>query len=390
MIEIYLGGGPSHLDMFDLKPHAPKEVRGPFQPVDTIVPGIQISEHLPYLTQIADRMAIVRSGTHHNPSHLPASHLMQTGYPQAPNVDARANSHPGSGAVASRLLGPYRPGLPAYVAVPKALFFGAPAYLGFSFGPFVTDGDTTAFDFDAKSLRLDQGLTLDRLHSRHDLLGRFDRFRRKADLHGEFAGFDSFSQQAIDLVTSDAAARAFRLKDEPPEIRERYGWTSAGQNYLLARRLVEAGVTFVTCMSGGNWDTHVDNFNILKNSSLPRFDRGLAALIADLDERGLSDEVLIVALGEFGRTPVINKHAGRDHWPGAMSVVYAGGGLKMGQLIGETDSQGASPKSRPYTPGDILSTIYEAVGIDWSQTFVDASGRTMSVLPEGRPIAELF
>lgn len=390
VIQIYLGGGPSHLDMFDLKPDAPQEVRGPFQPVETVVPGIRISEHLPYLTQVADRMSIVRSGTHHNPSHLPASHLMQTGYPQAPNVDARANSHPGSGAVASRLLGPFRAGLPAYVAVPRSLFFGAPAYLGASYGPFVTDGDTTAFDFEAKSLRLDPELTLGRMQSRHDLLGQFDRLRRDADVQGEFAGIDSFSRQAIDLVTSEAAANAFRLKEEPPEIRERYGWTSTGQNFLLARRLVEAGVTFVTCMSGGNWDTHVDNFNILRNSSLPRFDRGLAALIADLDERGLSDEVLVVAFGEFGRTPVINKDAGRDHWPGAMSVIFAGGGLRMGQVVGETDSHGAAPKSQPHSPGDILSTIYEAAGIDRSRTFVDASGRTMPVLPEGKPIAELF
>jgi hypothetical protein len=390
VIQIYLGGGPSHLDMYDLKPNAPAEVRGPFQPIDTVVPGIQISEHLPYQAQIADRLTIIRSGTHHVSSHSPASHLMQTGYPQAPNVDVRANSHPGAGAVVSRLLGPRTPGLPAYVAVPRPLFFGAPAYLGAGYGPFVTEGDTTAFDFQVRSLTLEGGLTLGRLTTRRSLLGEFDRFRRDLDLHGDLAGVDEFSRQAVDLVSSEAAARAFRLQDEPPEIRQRYGWTSAGQNYLLARRLVEAGVTFVTCVSGGQWDTHVDNFNILKENSLPRFDRAFAALIADLHERGLDKEVLVMAFGEFGRTPVINKDAGRDHWPGAMSILFAGGGLRMGQVIGATDSSGAAPVSSPVSPGDVLSTMYCALGIDRSVAFADPSGRTMPLLPEGKPIAELI
>lgn len=389
VIQVYLGGGPSHLDMYDLKPHAPAEVRGPFQPVETVVPGIQISEHLPYQARVTDKLTIVRSGTHHVPSHSPASHLMQTGYEQAPNVDARANSHPGAGAVVSRLLGPRQPGLPAYVAVPKPLFFGAAAYLGAGYGPFVTEGDTTAVDFQVRSLKLEDGLNLDRLGSRHSLMGQFDRFRRDLDLHGDLAGIDTFSRQAMDLVTSEAAAQAFRLADEPPEIRERYGWTPAGQNYLLARRLVEAGVTFVTCVSGGQWDTHVNNFNIMKDFSLPRFDRGFAALVADLYERGLDQEVLVMAFGEFGRTPVINKDAGRDHWPGAMSVLFAGGGLRMGQVVGETDSQGAAPKSSPLSPGDILSTMYDALGVDRSQSFLDASGRSMPLLPEGKPIAAL-
>lgn len=387
VIQIFLGGGPSHLDMYDLKPNAPLEIRGEFRPIPTSLPGEFLSEHLPHQAKILHRMAILRSGTHSVSSHLPGSHLMQTGHVQG-SPSAR-NQNPSTGSVVSRLRGANEPGLPAYVAVPRPASYGAAAYLGAAYNPFTTEFEPNSRNFRVRSLKLESGLTVDRLHSRQSLLGQFDRLRRDLDLDGNLAGMDSFSSQALQLVTSERAARAFRIGDEPEAVRERYGWTNIGQNCLLARRLVEAGVTYVSCLSGGGWDTHQNNFPELKNLSLPRYDQAIAALVGDLCERGLDREVLVMAFGEFGRTPIINKAAGRDHWPSAMSVLFAGGGLKMGQFVGSTDARGAYPTHRPATPGDILSTMYHAMGVDYRREFPDHSGRPIRVLPEGEPISQL-
>lgn len=388
VIQISMGGGPSHIDMYDLKPHAPAEVRGEFRPIDTAVSGIRISEHLPRQAAIFDKLTVIRSGTHDISSHLPASHYIQTGHPQSrPGPD---NTHPATGAVVSRIMGARQPGLPAYVAVPKPGAYGKSAYLGAAYNPFTTGSEPNSRDFRVASLTLEAGMTADRLSIRNGLLKRFDSYRRDLDQHGSLAGIDAFGQEALSLVTSARAAQAFRLDDEPAEVRDRYGWTNIGQNCLLARRLVEAGVTYVTCLSGGGWDTHVRNFDELKNTSLPRFDQAVAALVSDLAERGLDRDVLVMAFGEFGRTPTINRDAGRDHWPSAMSLLLAGGGLTMGQAIGETDPRGAYPISSPCSPADVLATMYHAMGIDIHATFKDAIGREIPILPHGQPIPALL
>jgi uncharacterized protein (DUF1501 family) len=288
------------------------------------------------------------------------------------------------------MIGPREPGLPAYVSVPRPPAYGKSAYLGAAYNPFTTESEPNSKEFKVASLTLEAALTSDRLSIRQSLLKGFDSYRRDLDQHGSLAGIDAFTQEALSLVTSERAAQAFRLDEEPAEVRERYGWTNLGQNCLLARRLVEAGVTYVTCLSGGGWDTHYKNFEELKNTSLPRFDRAISALVSDLAARGLDNEVLVMAFGEFGRTPTINHEAGRDHWPGAMSMLLAGGGLRMGQVIGATDSRAAYPILDPCSPADVLATMYHAMGVDIRGHFMDSVGRPVPILPNGQPIAALL
>jgi uncharacterized protein (DUF1501 family) len=238
-------------------------------------------------------------------------------------------------------------------------------------------------------MKLPGNLTVDRLGRRQQLLGEVDSIRRDIDAKGDIVGLDKFYREAFEMVTSEKALKAFDINKEDPRLREKYGRNDLGQSCLLARRLVEAGVTYVTIQAGGGWDTHGNNFAELKNNLLPKFDRGVAALVDDLFVRGLQDDVLVMAMGEFGRTPRINPGAGRDHWPGSMSVLFAGGGLKMGQAIGVTDSKAEYPVSKPYTPGCILSTMYHTLGIDYHHTFYDHGRRPLMVLPEGLPIPEL-
>ena len=387
VILIWQAGGPSHIDMYDLKPHAPAEFRGEFQPIDTNVPGIQISEHLPLQSQIMDKLAVVRSGTHTNAGHGMGAQWMLTGY--QPTLEVNDNIYPSAGSIAARLRGPNAPGIPSYVTLPRNHSFSKAAYLGASYNPFSPDADPNADNFQVRNLRLPGRIDEKRLHRRHDLLGSLDDMRRDLDTQGSIAGLDKFYSDALELVTSDKARQAFDIKQEDDKLRAEYGRNDLGQSCLLARRLVEAGVTFVSIQAGGGWDTHGNNFNELKNRLLPNFDRALAALVTDLDRRGLAKRVLVMAMGEFGRTPRINPGAGRDHWPGAMSVVYAGGGLRMGQVIGSTDSRAEYPTSRPCSPGCILATMYHVLGIDIHHTFYDPAERPLPVLNEGRAIEEL-
>jgi len=388
VIQIFLGGGPSHLDTYDLKPDAPAEIRGEFKEVPTRVPGIRISEHLPLQAAVMDKIAIVRSITHRNASHLPSSHLVLTGH--EPAAESQDNVNPSAGSVVSKLRGPNAAGMPAYVAVPRRTSYGGAAYLGGAFGPFPTQRDPNADGFHVPDLSRLPDMTAERLQDRQSLVRVLDRMRRDADAHGDMTALDRFSAQALELITSREVARAFDIEREHPRVRDKYGRTPIGQNCLLARRLVEAGVTYVTCLSGGGWDTHVNNFSELKDVTLPRYDRALAALVSDIHDRGLSGRVLVMAFGEFGRTPRINRQAGRDHWPGAMSVLLAGGGLKVGQAVGTTDAHGAYPTSNPYSPHCVLATMYHVLGIDFRRHFQDRSDRPIPVLPEGRPIAELL
>jgi hypothetical protein len=389
VIQIYMGGGPSHIDMYDLKPNAAREVRGEFQPVSTNVTGVQISEHLPFQSKVMDKLAIVRSVNHENSSHLPASHWMMTGH--NPTAATTTNVNPSIGAIVSRLRGPNDPGMPSYVSIPRKQLLGGSAFLGPADNPFTPESDPSKPDFAVRNLRMPDGMSLTRLGNRRDLLRSFDQIRMDLDVHSEFDGMDRFSRQAMEMVTSEKAARAFDLSLEDPKLREAYGSYSCGQGCLLARRLVEAGVTFVTVLSGGGWDTHRDNFSILKEECLPRVDQAIATLVTDLYQRGLDKRVMVVAYGEFGRTPQINKDGGRDHWPGANCVLFSGGGIRVGQVIGETDPQGAFPITQRYTPGDVLATVYRFLKINPEQQFRDANLlRPMPVLPEGRPIAALY
>ena len=388
VIQVSMGGGPSHIDMYDLKPNAPREIRGEFQPIATSLPGFQISEHLPHQAKIMDKVAIVRSVHHGNASHLPASHWMMTGH--NPTAATTVNVNPSIGSVVSRLRGSNHPVMPAYVSVPRRQSLGASAFLGPAYNPFTTESDPAGSDFNVMNLKMPDGMTLARLENRRELQKSFDRLREDIDVHHEFDGVNRFTRQAMEMVTSDRALNAFDLTQEDPRLRESYGPFSVGQGCLLARRLVEAGVTFVTVLSGGNWDTHVNNFSVLKENCLPRVDQAIAALVTDLYARGLDRRVMVVAYGEFGRTPQINKDGGRDHWPGANCVLFSGGGLKVGQVIGETDAHGAFPITHRYSPGDILSTVYSFLSVNTQHVFHGPNQpRPVAVLPDGHPIQEL-
>ena len=388
VIQIFMGGGPSHIDMYDLKPNAPSEIRGEFSPIPSSVPGYQFCEHLPRQAAVMDKLAIVRSVQHTNSTHLPASHWMMTGY--EPTVSAKKNFNPSIGSVVSKLRGSNARELPGYVSLPKKQLIGGSAYLGFAHNPFAPNSDPSGDEFEVPNLAPVSEMTTLRHDNRRSLRTSLDRLGERLKQRDDFESLDRFSKKAYDLVTSGRAANAFDLSQESPQLRAQYGDHSGGQSCLLARRLVEAGVTFVTVLSGGEWDTHTDNFRQLKNNSLPRMDSAISALVTDLYDRGLDKRVMVIAHGEFGRTPQINKDAGRDHWPGAACVLFSGGGIRVGQMIGETDQQAAYPVTHPYSPGDVLSTVYHFLGIDYHHIFHDQSGRSFAVLNEGRPIRELY
>ena len=386
VVFLSLAGGPTHMDTYDLKPDAPVEYRGSFQPIATKVPGVQLCELLPRHAQVMDKLAVVRSLHHNSASHQPSSHLVQTGYylRDAQNVD---NECPSSGSLTARLRGSRRPGLPPYVAIPQATRYGRPAYLGKQFAPFEVGGDPNRPNFQVQNLDLTRGLSLERLESRRGLRAELDRFRAELDLSGTMDSLDSFAQQAYDLITGPKAREAFDLSKEDTRVRDRYGRHTFGQSALLARRLIEAGVTFVTVTMGG-WDDH----GAIKQGmerKLPPYDQAVAALVEDLYDRGLDKTVMLVAIGEFGRTPRVNASAGRDHWGNAMSALVAGGGLRMGQVIGSTDKKGERPADRPLRPEDVLATMYHVLAIDPNIEFTSDAGRPIKVLHSGTPIAEL-
>jgi hypothetical protein len=386
VILIWKGGGPSHLDMWDLKPEAPVEYRGEFKPIATNVPGIAVGEHLPLSAKVMDKFAIVRSVTHPDSGHESASHYLLTGY--RPTNDIPAQEMPSYGSITARMRGPRRPGLPAYVAVPTPPRSASAGYLGVAYNPFAVGSDPSQDNFSVRNLILPGGISLDRLEHRRGLLETIDTFRRDSDQSGLMDGLDAFTRKAFEMVTSPAARRAFAIGDEDAATRDLYGRTRLGQSLLLARRLVEAGVTFVTVDAGG-WDTHANNFESLKSKKLPEFDRAWAGLMEDMARRGLMRDTLVLVWGEFGRTPRINKDAGRDHWPGAQSVVLAGGGMTMGQAIGASDAKAELPRERPLTPEDVLATMYSHLGIDRDHEFLNEAQRPLKILSGGTPIREL-
>ncbi len=387
-IFVWLAGGPSHIDMYDLKPTAPSEFRGEFRPIHTNVSGIEISEHLPLQAQIMDKLAIVRSAFHTNAGHGMGSQWMSTGY--QPTIEVNDNIYPSIGSVTARMKGANDLGLPAYVNLPRALGFGKAAYLGASYNPFSPENDPNSDGFQVRNLKLPGRVDLARLERRRGLMGQLDQIRRDIDLKGDIEGIDSFYRDGLEMVTNDKAIQAFDIKQEDAALRDRYGRNDLGQSCLLARRLVEAGVTFVAVQAGGGWDTHGDNFKQLKDNLLPKYDRAVATLVQDLYDRGLQNDVLVMLFGEFGRTPRINAGAGRDHWPGAMSILYAGGGLRMGQAVGSTNDKAEYPTSKAATPGCVLATMYHALGIDYHHVFYDQARRPLPILNEGQPIDDLI
>ncbi len=414
VIQIWLGGGPSQFETFDPKPDAPAEFRGPYSAISTKLPGVLFCEKLPKTAQVIDRAAIIRTVTHATNGHFVGAHWLSTGYPGTTG----AVTHPSSGAIASRFRGPNNPGLPAYVLLSEeftrnpviAEVMGC-GHLGVAHSPFVTRQDPFHSNFDpakvaaaTANLKLADGVTIDRTADRKSLLTALDRLERRIDSAGSLEGVDQFNRTAMRMITTGEARAAFDLSREPQATREKYGMHRWGQMGLLARRLVEAGVTFVTMNTAPDslcWDWHRNIVNDDRSAdgsdgptrgmdiSGPPLDQMLAALVTDLYERGLDRKVLLVVWGEFGRTPRVNKTGGRDHWGSLMSILLAGGGLKVGQVIGTSTSKGEVPASRPVSPTDVLATIYRHLGINPTNHTVTREGRPVPVLPDGEPIREL-
>jgi hypothetical protein len=391
-ILIWMDGGPTHYESFDPKPDAPKEIRGEFKAIPTKVPGIQFSEIVPKLADVADKLTIVRSICHKDPNHGGGNHYMMTGAPTPVPVGCGAfvTFHPSFGSVVSYKRG-IRGGMPAYMTLPNISRSGGPNFLGAEHAPFVIGGNPGNKDFKVRDVVLPGDISEGRAVTRQQLRKSLDRMRRIADATADdpTIGFDSFYQQGIDLISSPTAQAAFDMSKEPDKTRDLYGRTDLGQRLLLCRRLVEVGVSFVTCYYGG-WDHHETIFKSLKDSHMPKFDQGLAALISDLDERGLLDTTLVIALGEFGRTPKVNDRGGRDHWPHAMSVLLAGAGVPRGHVIGATDAKGYYAAENVHSPEDFAASLYTKMGIDPAQLLHTNTGRPVQLVNGGKPIKELF
>jgi len=405
VILLWLDGGPGHMDTYDMKPEAPAEYRGIWKPIATNVPGMEVTELFPLQARIADRFSVVRSLHHNSGDHFTGGHWMLTGRGEGVSGANTKGKYPFIGAVATKLAGARSPGMPANVAIPYGMsiglrpgYFGG-HYLGIHHNPFETDGDPNAENFQVRNIGLSQDLTVDRLNHRRSLLSSFDRMRRAADASGAFESLDRFDRTAFEMVTGTRTREAFDLTQESQEIRERYGRNSWGQSTLLARRLVEAGATFVTCHFGG-WDHHWDLKSGMENY-LPKIDQLVYGLLTDLSDRGILDRTLVVLCGEFSRTPRMNDGGnggpplskgtpGRDHWGSAMSCFLAGGGVQGGQLIGSTDRLGEAPKERPLRPGDIHHTMFRVLGIDPAAHFPDHSGRPIIAIDHGAVIEDLF
>ncbi len=388
VIFVELAGGPSQFETYDPKPHAPVEYRGEFGVIPTNVPGIMLSELMVEQAQLMDKLSIVRSVHHPSNSHDPSSHLSQTGYyKRGPKGgQSSADTMPCFGSVIARLRGSNVSGLPAYVAVPTVMRNGQSSYLGKSYSPFETVEDPADPDFQVQNLSLVSGLTAVRLDNRHELLSELDRQQRMFDLQRSSTALDGFREQSLELVTGRRARAAFDIQAEADTLRDAYGRNTTGQSLLMARRLVESGVTCVTVRVTG-WDDHRELARGLKNRG-PAYDQGMAALVRDIYERGIDAQVLVVAMGEFGRTPRYNRDAGRDHWGAVMSVLLAGGGLQPG-IVGASNSRGELPTAAPYRPENVLAMIYRHLGIDPELTFNDFSGRPRYVLEEHGLITEL-
>lgn len=398
VILIWMTGGPSHIDTLDMKPLAPIEVRGPFQPISTALPGVQICEFLPLQAAMLDKMTIIRSVDCRHSNHEPNMVMQTANLDAEPRTNREAEKFPSLASIIARQRLETNPGLPPYVVLnmKSRSHVAWGGYLGHSYDPFLGNDVGSLF-------KLPGGLTADRLQSRRQLTADLDRMRRDLDLSGSMEASNRFTQQAVNMVTGPSARHAFDISQEDAAVRQRYGDHEWCRQALLARRLVEAGVSFVTIDlsnhgASGTWDTHGDNippyggiWNGLR-PLLPVFDRLITTLVSDLGERGLLDDVLVLAMGEFGRTPKIGTQGssdGRDHWPVVMSMTVAGGGFRHGQVIGSSDRDAGQIKERPVTPGDLAATIFHHMGVPVDVSYLDSRGRPRIVVSQGKPIEEL-
>ncbi|MFN0166415.1 MAG: DUF1501 domain-containing protein [Bryobacteraceae bacterium] len=384
LIFLWLSGGPPQQDTYDMKPDAPLEYRGEFKPVATKVPGIQMCELLPKTAAVADKICILRSVTSVDlGSHERSSRYLQTGVLPVPNTDFASF---GSVYVKEKK---FQSDVPPFVGVlkPQERGWGA-GFLGAAYDPFLA-GDPSEKGYRVRDLVPPEGVTLDRLNRRRELLKEFNDAWRGADTEAKLNSYDPAVERAYSMVFSEKVHRAFDIEKEPAKVRETYGMHPVGQGLLLARRLVEHGVKAISVWMPG-WDTHSNNFKSLKSKLLPPMDQGYGALIEDLHQRGLLDKTLVVQLGEFGRTPKVNKDAGRDHWPKAFSVVLAGGGIRGGQIIGATDKHAAEVTEKPITVEDLSATMFTALGVDLHAVNHTPEGRPIAVVNGGKPVAEAF
>lgn len=393
LIILFLQGGLSTIDTLDLKPNAPAEFRGDFNPINTNVPGTQVCEYLPQLAKNADKFSLLRNFTHTNSGHGPADHYMLTGYHPTAGFNGGLkpnNQYPAHGSIISKKLGP-RGGVPPYVCLPKMHNSGGSAYLGASAAPFVVDADPNAPDFAVPDLAAPIEIDGTRLDDRRQLLGTIDRFKKGAEVQANSTArkLSSFQDKAFELITSTATKQAFDISQEDDNLRDAYGRHSLGQSCLMARRLVEAGVRCVT-IDHTNWDTHYNNFHVLKQDLLPQLDAALPTMLNDLQTRGLMDNTLLVVMGEFGRTPRVNQHAGRDHWGPSNCILLAGGGIKPGLTIGATNSRGERPADNPVGPEDLAATMHHCLGINPSDEFHTPEGRPVKIVNGGRVLSELL
>ena len=401
-IVILLQGGCSHLDTWDLKPNASTEIRGEFQPISTSVSGESICEHLPMLAKRAHQYNVLRSVHHLTPNHEAAIHWVLTGYnyPGANTSTRNRNDKPSMGSIVAKARGSNKPGLPPYVCVPDKgqlgdrVRYASAHFLGMAYEPFESGLPPS----DAKSafkmppnLSVSKDVDLRRVDHRLSLLRQLDRFPSELDAIGKMEGLDVFQRQAMEMLANQATRKAFDLSQEPVNLRERYGNSRVGQAAILGRRLSEAGVPFtlVNFSINQEWDTHSNGFKSLKNTRLPEFDRAVSALLDDLQERGRLDSTLVAVITEFGRTPKINKTAGRDHWSNVFSIVMAGGGLTSGQFLGTSNSRGEVPQDRPIHINDVLATIYRQLGVSTDHVHYN-NGRPVPVLFSGKAIPELL
>ena len=399
VILIWMSGGPGHHETWDPKPEAVDQFRGPFGAISTALPGVQFSETCPEQAKIADKLAILRSVRHGTGDHTKGNHWMLTGFegPDFNKPDNRIQRRPSLGSAAAHLRGPNMPGMPAYAAVPHLRggtdnLFHYAAYIGGSANPFVVNSDPNEANYRVQDLSLASGLTFSRLENRRALLKTIDNLQRQADQ--KVLDMSSHQEAAFNLLSSQSVRDAFDISQEPASLRDQYGRHQFGQSALLARRLIERGVTFVT-VNTQPWDHHGTAnrlpTEIGAKQLIPPTDKAIAALVRDLIDRGLYEQTLVVAMGEFGRTPKMNSAAGRDHWGHAFSVLLAGGGLKMGQTVGASDDKGAYVTDRPLSPEDVAATIYHHLGIDARNTAIpNRAGRPMYLVEHGKPIEALI
>jgi uncharacterized protein (DUF1501 family) len=399
LILFWLSGGPGHMETWDPKPDAPENYRGPLNAIRTTLPGVQFGELMPDEARLAQHLSIVRTVNHGSGDHTKSNHWMLTGFegPAFNAPDFKQQKRPSLGSVTSKTRGANRPAMPPYVAVPHLRggtdnFFHYAAYLGGGSNPFIVESDPNTPEYRVRNLQFAPELTFGRLEDRRSLMSSIDDARRFQDRRTNDIG--EHYQRAFDLMTSREVARAFDINQETPALRDRYGRHTFGQSALVARRLIEAGVTFVTvnCVP---WDHHgtPPQLETLVGARLliPHLDRAIGGLIEDLMARGLYERVLVVAMGEFGRTPRMNANAGRDHWGNTFSVLFGNANMRMGQVIGRSSPRGEYVTDRPVTPQDVAATVYHHLGIDWAHThFMDGLSRPLPIIERGEPIRELL